>query len=294
MLVRLTTLLGVLLALSGCSAVPRVETGFPDRTSVHIMTFGGLNRTYRVHKPAGLSAAAPLVVMLHGAFGNGEQAENSYGWDQLADSSKFVVAYPDGIGRTWNGHGCCGKAAWENIDDVGFITAMVGQISAALPIDKARVYATGISNGGIMSYALACNSGMFAAIGPDSATMLDPCTAPHQTSVIHIHGTADKLVRYNGGRGASTVNGPPIADVNAFWRKVDRCSPPDITTKAPVTTSTAACADHRGVVLITIAGGRHWWPGGKTFLGRGDSTSRALNATQTIWQFFAAHPAEHP
>ena len=188
------------------------------------MAFGGLNRTYRVYKPAGLSAA-PLVVMLHGVTGNGEQAEKSYGWDQLADSAKFAVAYPDGVGRTWNGHGCCGRAARENIDDVGFITAMVGQISAALTIDKSRVYATGMSNGGIMTYALACNSGIFAAIGPDSATQLDACAAPHPTSVIHIHGTADRLVPYNGGQGASFVNGPSIADVNAFWRNVDQCGP---------------------------------------------------------------------
>jgi polyhydroxybutyrate depolymerase len=280
----------VLFVLSGCPAADRAEAAFPDGTSLHTMAFGGLNRTYRVYKPPGLSAAAPFVVMLHGATGNGKQAENSYGWDQLAASAKFIVAYPDGIGKTWNGHGCCGKAARENVDDVGFITAMVGQISAAVPIDKSRVYATGISNGGIMSYALACNSGMFAAIGPDSATQLDPCTAPHPTSVIHIHGTADKLVPYNGGQGASAVNGPSIADVNAFWRKVDQCGPPDITTKAPITTSTAACAEHRSVELITIDGGRHQWPGGTTLLERRDPTSHALNATQTIWHFFAAHP----
>jgi polyhydroxybutyrate depolymerase len=290
MLVRLTALLGVLLALSGCSAAHRAETRFPDGTSVHTMAFGGLNRSYRVHKPPGLAGPAPLVVMLHGAFGDGEQAESDYGWDPLADSAKFVVAYPDGVGATWNGHGCCGKSERESIDDVGFITTMVGQISADLPIDKARVYATGISNGGIMSYALACNSGIFAAIGPDSATMLDACTAPHPTSVIHIHGTSDRLVPYTGGQGASTLNGPSIPDVNAFWRKVDQCGPPDVTTKAPVTTSTAACADHRSVELITIEGGRHQWPGGTTFLERLGPT-HALNATQTIWQFFAAHPA---
>jgi len=290
MLVRLTALLGVLLALSGCPGAGRTETGFPNGTSVHTMAFGGLNRTYRVYKPAGLPAA-PLVVMLHGVSGDGEQAENSYGWDPLADSAKFVVAYPDGVGRAWNGHGCCGRPARENIDDVGFITAMVGQISAALAIDKSRVYATGMSNGGIMTYALACNSGIFAAIGPDSATQLDACAAPHPTSVIHIHGTADRLVPYNGGQGASFVNGPSIADVNAFWRNVDQCGPTDLATNAPVTTSTAACADNRSVVLITIEGGRHQWTGGTTALERGDPTSHALNATQTIWQFFAAHPA---
>ena len=291
MLVRLIALLGALLALSGCAAAHRAQTGFPDGTSVHTMTFGGLDRTYRVYKPAGLAASAPLVVMLHPAFGDGEQAENSYGWDPLADSAKFVVAYPDGVEGTWNGHGCCGRAARDNIDDVSFITAVVGQISAGLPIDKSRVYASGVSNGGIMSYELACHSGMFAAIGPDAATQLNACAAPHPTSVIHIHGTADRVVPYNGGQGWSTINGPSIADVNAFWRKVDRCGQPDIATNAPVTTSTAACADHRGVVLITIDGGRHQWPGGTTSLEREDPTSYTLNATQTIWQFFAAHPA---
>ena len=290
MIIRLIALLGVLLALSGCSGKHRTETPLPDGTTAHTMAFGGIDRSYRIHKPVGLAAPAPLVVMLHGAFGDGEQAENSYGWDQLADSTKFVVAYPDGIGHTWNAHGCCGKAEQENIDDVGFITTMVGEISAALPIDQSRIYATGISNGGIMSYALACNSGIFAAIGPDSATQLDPCPAPHPTSVIHIHGTADRLVPYNGGQGASTVNGPSIPDVNAFWRKVDQCSPPEVTIKPPLTTSTAACADRRSVELITIDGGRHQWPGGTTFLERLHPTE-ALSATQTIWQFFAAHPA---
>jgi polyhydroxybutyrate depolymerase len=291
MLVRLIALLGVLLALSGCSGAGRTETGFPDGTSVHTLAFGGLDRTYRVHKPTGLPATAPLVVMLHGAFGDGDQAENSYGWDPLADSAKFVIAYPDGVGGTWNGHGCCGTAARENIDDVGFITAMIGRISAALSIDKSRVYATGMSNGGIMSYALACKSAVFAAIGPNAATQLDPCTTPHPTSVIHIHGTADRLVPYNGGQGWSTVNGPSITDLNAFWRNVDQCGPPDITTNAPITTSTAKCADDRSVELITIDGGRHKWPGGTTFFERGDPTTHALNATQTIWQFFAAHPS---
>lgn len=257
---------------------------------MHTLAFGGLDRNYRVHIPAGLTAAAPLVVMLHGGFGDGEQAERSYGWDQLADSAKFVVAYPDGVGATWNGNGCCGKAAQQNIDDVGFIIAMIRQISGSLPVEASRVYATGISNGGIMAYALACNSGIFAAIGPDAATQLDPCTDPHPTSVIAIHGTADRLVPYNGGQGASTVNGPPIPDVNAFWRKVNKCGPPDVVNRPPVITSTAACAEGRGVELITIDGGRHQWPGGTSFLERFGPT-HALNATQTIWQFFAAHPA---
>jgi polyhydroxybutyrate depolymerase len=294
MLIRLAGLLGVLLAVSACSASPasNADPGFPDGTSVHSMTFGGIDRSYRVYKPAGLPASAPLVVMLHGGFGDGAQAEKAYGWDQLADSAKIVVAYPDGVGRAWNVHGCCGRPARDGIDDVGFITAMVGQVSGAVGIDPSHIYATGISNGGMMSYTLACNSGLFAAIGPDSATQLDPCTSPHPTSVMHIHGTADRLIRYDGGPGAGVahIDGPSVPDVNAFWRDVDQCAQPNVSTEGPVTTSTAACTDNRSVVLVTLDGGGHQWPGGATFLERADPTSQALNATQTLWAFFAAHP----
>jgi polyhydroxybutyrate depolymerase len=280
MIIRLVGLLGVLLALSACSASTRgsAEPGFPQGGSVHTISVGGLDRTYRVYKPAGLPSAAPLVVMLHGAFGSAEQAERAYGWDQLADSAMFVIAYPDGVGRAWNVHGCCGRPARDNIDDVGFITAMIGQVSGAVGIDPARVYATGISNGGMMSYTLACNSGLFAAVGPDSATQLDPCAAPHPTSVMHIHGTADRLIRYDGGPGVGVahIDGPSVPDVNAFWRNVDGCAAPAVTTDGALTTSTATCPNNRAVVLITVDGGGHEWP---------------PFATQTLWQFFAAHPA---
>jgi len=128
-----------------------------------------------------------------------------------------------------------------------------------------------------MSYALACNSDMFAAIGPDSATQLDPCASPRPTSVVHIHGTADRLIRYDGeeGEGVARVNGPPVPDVNAFWRRVDQCAEPVVTTDGLVTTSTAACPKDRSVVLVTVDGGTHEWP---SF------------ATQRLWDFFANHP----
>jgi polyhydroxybutyrate depolymerase len=268
-------------AFSGCSNGSGAERGFPRGSSVHTMSVGGLDRTYRVYRPADLPAAAPLVIMLHGGVGSGEQAERAYGWDQLADSARFIVAYPDGIGRAWNVHGCCGRPARDSIDDIGFITSMVGRVSDAVGIDRSRVYATGISNGGMMSYTLACNSNLFAAVGPDSATQLDPCLAPHPTSVIHIHGTSDRLIRYNGGEGegSSRVDGPPVPDVNQFWRNVDHCGQPTLTTDGSVTTSTATCAANRGVVLITVDGGGHEWP---------------AFATRRLWDFFAAHPGAAP
>jgi polyhydroxybutyrate depolymerase len=279
MILRLVALLGVVLAIAACAARGTAQpTGFVDGTSVHTISVGGLDRTYRVYKPEGLPASAPLVVMLHGGFGSAEQAQRAYGWDQLADSAKFVVDYPDGLNRAWNVNGgCCGRPSRDGIDDVAFITAAVADIGGNVGIDHTRVYATGISNGGMMSYTLACNTGTFAAIGPDSATQLDPCRAPHPTSVMHIHGTADRLIRCDGGQGAGVahIDGPSVTNLNAFWRNVDQCGAPAATTDGPVTTSTAGCADNRSVVLITVDGGGHEWP---------------AFATQTLWQFFAAHP----
>lgn len=276
---RVIALLGVLLLIAACapsgSAAP---APFTAGATAHAITVGGVDRSYRLYLPAGLPPAAPLVVMLHGGFGSAAQAERSYGWNQLADSAKFVVAYPDGLGRAWNSGGdCCGRSNRDNVDDVAFITAAVRDIAGNIGIDPTRIYATGISNGGMMAYKLACNTAVFAAIGPDSATQLDSCPAPSPTSVVHIHGTADQMIRYGGqpGQGFANIDGPAVPEVNAFWRDVDRCAPPVTTVDGALTTSVADCPSGRSVELVTVAGGGHEWP---------------AFATQTIWDFFAAHP----
>jgi polyhydroxybutyrate depolymerase len=280
MLRRVAMLLGVALVIAGCAVWhPTPPSGFVDGTSMHTINVGGRDRVYRLHKPAGVPASAALVIVLHGGFGTGDYAERNYGWDQLADSQKFVVAYPNGFNRAWNvnGAGCCGRPAKEGIDDVGFITAAVADIEKNVSINASHVYATGMSNGGMMDYTLACDTTLFAAIGPVSGTQLDPCRSPHPVSVMHIHGTADPLIPYGGGpgRGFVHLDGPPIQDINAFWRNVDHCATPALTTSGSVTTSTAGCLDNRGVVLITIDGGGHHWPD---------------FATEKLWQFFVAHP----
>ncbi|MGZ4515911.1 MAG: alpha/beta hydrolase family esterase [Mycobacterium sp.] len=274
MLGRLATLLGVLLLVAGCSPPP--PSGFVNGTSLHHIKVGGHDRSYRLYEPAGIPASAALVVVLHGYSGSARQVERDYQWDGLADSDKFVVAYPDGLGRAWNvdGETCCGRPGREGVDDVAFIGAAVADIAKNVGTNPAKVYVTGMSNGGIMSYTLACTTDIFAAIGPVAGTQLNSCRTPHPTSVIHIHGTADRLVPYGGGQGFSVINGPPVPGVNSFWRDVDRCGTPTATTGGPVTTSTARCADNRGVVLITVDGGGHEWPD---------------FATRTLWEFFAAH-----
>jgi polyhydroxybutyrate depolymerase len=266
------------------------------------MSVDGVHRTYIVYRPATVRASAevPLVVFLHGGFGSGAQAERSYGWDARADRGHFVVAYPDGIHRAWNaGGGCCGQPARDNVDDVAFLTRMVARLEGELPVDTDRIYATGISNGGIMAYRLACTTTIFAAIGPDSATMLGPCASPAPTSVIHIHGTADTRIPYAGGAGAGVahIDGPSVPAVDARWRSIDHCGTPGLTSRAPVTTSIARCPDGRAVELVSIAGAGHQWPGSadhparRRVLGT-DAPSTALDATSTIWYFFAAHPKQ--
>jgi polyhydroxybutyrate depolymerase len=304
---QLSLAVGALLAvtaLSGCGgaaahvADPPAALVLPVGSSAHSIEVGGVSRTYLVYRPASLPAKAPLVVMLHGGFGSASQAEKSYGWDAEADREHFVVAYPDGLGRAWNtGGGCCGTPGKTNADDTGFITAMVSAIGRQVPVDAARVYATGISNGGIMAYTLACHTAIFAAIGPDSATELGSCPAPHPLSVIHIHGTADTRIPYQGGegQGVAHIDGPSVPSLNARWRGVDHCASPAVRTVGAVTTSTASCPAGQAVELITIAGAGHQWPGAASrpvlqrLLGT-DPPSTALNATQVIWQFFAAHP----
>jgi polyhydroxybutyrate depolymerase len=299
--------LALVIALSGCranaqqegtaSAPPTASAAIPVGSSTHTISAGGVTRTYIVYRPAVLPASTPLVVMLHGGFGSASQAEKSYHWDAKADTGHFLVAYPDGLNRAWNtGGGCCGTPGRTNVDDIGFITAMVSAIEHALPVDASRVYATGISNGGIMAYTLACHTTIFAAIGPDSATELGGCPSPVPVSVIAIHGTADKNIPYNGGEGDGTahIDGPSVPAVNAAWRRTDRCAPPVATTAGTVTTSVAGCPAGRAVELITIAGAGHQWPGAtakpaeRKLLGL-DPPSTALDATGVIWRFFAAH-----
>jgi polyhydroxybutyrate depolymerase len=265
------------------AAEPPLGSGpLPVGTSTRTVAMHGLERTVRVHRPERLPDPAALVVVLHGGFGSAAQAEGAYGWDALADQEGFVVAYPEGVARAWDaGGGCCGPPGRRGIDDVAFVMAAVDSIGAAIPIDATRTFVTGISNGGMLAYRLACDTTTFAAIGPVAATQLGSCDAPGPVSVIHVHGSADPRIPMDGsqGTGIAQIDGPPIADLIASWRTVDRCAPAAGTTTGVVTTELATCPAGRAVELVTVAGGGHQWPKGHT-----------LDATQVIWAFFVAHP----
>jgi polyhydroxybutyrate depolymerase len=291
--VILAPLVALGLALAGAARAP--AAAMPDE---HV-TVGGYDRTYHVYAPASRPAAPALVVVLHGGFGSGAQAEAAYHWDALADRAGFVVLYPDGLQRAWNAGDCCGEPRARGVDDVAFIEAAVRATARAYATDPARLYITGISNGGMMAYRLACESALpVAAVAPVAAALPVACEHPQRVSLLHVHGLADRNVPIAGGPGSgfAHVTYRPVSAGLAVFRNADRCGPPVTTTAGPVTTSRSACDGGRVVQLTTIAGAGHQWPGGAppparaAALLRLDPPSTALDATALIWAFFDAAP----
>jgi polyhydroxybutyrate depolymerase len=185
--------------------------------------------------------------------------------------------------------------AGGGIDDIAFLTALLDRLEARYHIDERRVYATGISNGGLLAYRLACErSSRFSAIAPVAATMVVSCDPELPVSVLHLHGSADENVPIRGGRGTkgvSRVVWPSVASALASWRSTDRCRGPVRTlARGAVTRTRWRCAAGTDVELVVIAGGGHSWPGGERLSRILDPPSDALDATAEIWSFFAAHP----
>ena len=267
----------------------------------------GSPRQYLLHRPSshsGRNTLAPLVIMLHGGFGSAQHAQWSYGWDDVADAHGFVVAYPNGLRRSWNAGTCCGPAMRAGIDDVEFIDTLITKLENTESIDPDRVYVAGMSNGAMMAYRLACDlPGRLAAIGPVAGTMTVPLTTSSTpTSVCHIHGLADQNAPFDGGigrRGAAKDARPSITSVIAHWRAIDECGPSTESDNGPVHLDTADGPLNQEVTLITIVGAGHQWPGSRSLRRRGgrmpvpDPPSTALDATTTLWQFFTAHTRHH-
>ncbi len=293
-----TVALALVLSATGCSGkqAPTQPAAGSESAATQVISVesAGRDRKVILHRPPGTPGPSgyPLVVMLHGGLGSAAQAESSYGWDATADKAGFVVAYPDGVDRTWNAGTCCGGAQRADVDDVAFLTELVDQVSALLPIDAKRRYLTGMSNGAMMTYRMACQSSLFVAIAPVAGTQLVDCEGAVPTSVLHIHGADDSQVRMDGERGAAPgrVSGPPLAQVIQGWRTRDDCAEPRRSVAGALTTATSECADGRAVTWIVIAGAGHQWPGSKrsTYPGA-DSPSQALDATAEIWRFFEGH-----
>jgi polyhydroxybutyrate depolymerase len=266
-----------------------------DRVLHGSLRSGGLERTYRLFVPAKPGPHPALVVVLHGGFGNGDGAAEQTGFDDEARAHGFLAVYPDGVGRSWNAFTCCGPAQRGGVDDVGFLVRLIGDLRARYGVDPRRVYATGISNGGLMSYALACQaSDRIAAIGPVAATMDFAGCSPHRpVSVLHIHGSADQNIPFQGGPGTKGVTPNDWRSVPSTierWRRLDRCRPPSVRRHGDVTLSRSECSGGTAVELDEIQGGGHSWPGGERMSLVLDPPSTALDASAKLWRFFAAHP----
>jgi polyhydroxybutyrate depolymerase len=306
------TLLFSALALVACARARIVNTPtgpsahtFVPGDSTQSLTFAGRERAYLAHLPPAIgNSPLPLVIVLHGGGGNAESAAKMTGMNALADNENFIVVYPDGTGKlndlllTWNSGNCCGYALDNQIDDVDFIRALIEKLARDYPIDARRVYATGISNGGMMSYRLACElSDKLAAIAPVAGALNVECKPAQPVSVIAFHGTNDQNVPYNGGIGAKGIDPHPredksVAYAMTFWAQFDKCAPmPARDERGNIVHNTYAnCANGAGVELYTIKGGGHAWPGGDRLTLLLDAPTKEISATELMWQFFRQHP----
>ena len=271
------------------------------------MPHGGLTRLYRVHVPASYNPdrPAPLLVALHGGGGNMDlQADDSrYGLITLSERKGLVVVFPNGYSKlqsgklgTWNAGNCCGGARDAAVDDIGFIRQVVDHITSQMSIDRQRIFATGMSNGAMMSYRLACEmSDVFRAIaavaGTDNTRV---CRPANPVSVLHIHARDDRHVLFGGGAGPDSVNRAAVTDYVSVpgtiskWAQFNGCTaPPQRILDLPgaYCERYAPCAGGAQVQLCVTESGGHSWPGGQKF--RGDQPpSNAISAVDVMWDFF--------
>jgi polyhydroxybutyrate depolymerase len=260
----------------------------------------GEKREYLLYVPRSYdrSKPTPLVISMHGAGLWGASQRDISRWNDLADRKGFIVVYPSGVGgkgvRVWRAEPGDGL-----MKDVRFISELIDTLKASYNIDSTRIYANGLSNGGGMSFVLSCKlSDRIAAVGMVAAaqTLAWTWCADHRpVPMIAFHGTADPEIPYNGG--SSWISPRPFPSTPrwaANWARRNRCgtNPVESTVAADVTRRTyTSCADDAAVVLYTVQGGGHTWPGGtplpEWFVGR---TTRSIDATSLMWAFFADHP----
>ncbi|RYY55065.1 MAG: phospholipase [Chitinophagaceae bacterium] len=268
------------------------------------MAVDGRARTFLVNLPPDYyeSSGFSLVIAMHGGGGSSSQFETSSGLSTKANASKFIVVYPDGVEnpvglkyRTWNAGGCCAYAAETNVDDVKFLGQLVDQLIAKYKINPKKVYATGHSNGGMMSYRLACElSSKFAAIAPNGCTMVvkQPCMPSRAVPILHMHSAQDQNVPYQGGIGTSGPSdhyNPPLDSVFAVWSARNSCG---VTNQVVVNDSKylfskwSSCAAGSEIQYYLTTDGGHAWPGGLPGSAMGDTPSTYINANDLLWEFF--------
>ena len=237
-----------------------------------------------------------LIIALHGGVGSAKNIEEQSGLAEFSDEKGFILCSPNGINRTWNAGWCCGKAVEKEIDDVGFIKKLIQEIKADYNIDDQRVFVTGMSNGAMMSYRLACElSSEIAAIAPVAGGMVyRHCDPTNPVSIIHFHSYEDSNIPYLGGvgDGISDHYNAPLDSIFDFWSLELEClvfTEVDFNAEIDIHMATG-CVDSNEVVYYYTTDGGHSWPSGRAPTRKGDAPSEAVNANELMWEFFMKHP----
>ncbi|MBH1933477.1 hypothetical protein I5Q34_04100 [Streptomyces sp. AV19] len=282
----------------------RAATPSPgDRTRT--LKVNGRTGDYLVHVPEGRgSKGLPLVIATHGMGGNAAQFSRSLGLNALADAQGFVAVYPDGYE---------GRKSRKGGDlDVAFLDRLIDDVVDEYKVDPEQVFAAGASRGGVGTFQAACRlgdkiAGIATVVAQHTTTMKDMCAQAKSVPVLMINGTADPIVPFDGGanNGKTEARMLSARDTFDFWQQRNGCTGPTVTSQLPdtdsddgstVTRSTAGqCTGDNDTVLYTVKGGGHTWPGATAGLPARvlGATNRDINATQVIWDFFAAHRTRH-
>lgn len=295
----------LVLALEGCRAHPRpCDLAEAPCTATGSLEHGGRSRTYLYHLPPGLRAGAPLVIALHGRLGQGSSQAKLTGLDAVADTAGFIVVYPDGVRNSWaDGRGVT-PADQAGVDDVGFLTALADSLVQRFEASAHHVFVTGMSNGGMMAYRLACDrADRFAAVATVGAlmpkTLAARCAPSRPVPLLSFCGTDDPLIPIEGGETDDGRGDLLSAEQSRqTWARLDGCVTEPILTWEPdvdpqdgtrVRNETqGTCREGAEVRLSIIEGGGHTWPGGWQYLGERSigRTSRDVNASHALWEFF--------
>jgi polyhydroxybutyrate depolymerase len=268
------------------------------------LTVGGQERTYICHVPKGYDSKnpTPVVLALHGAAMNGSMMVWFSGLNKKSDEAGFIVVYPSGTGIgpfcTWN----AGNFGAKTADDVAFIGKLLDDLAAVVSVDEKRVYACGMSNGGMMCYRLAAElSERIAAIAPVAGTIaIDESKPKRPVPVIHFHGTKDNLVPFEAGKGKkpSFVKFEDVEGSIRTWVKLNGCEEtPKTETLSKDGDETKVTRKIYGggkegaeVVLIVIEDGGHTWPGQQPPVGFIGKSAKNISANDLMWEFFQKHP----
>ncbi|MCA9076902.1 MAG: polyhydroxybutyrate depolymerase [Planctomycetaceae bacterium] len=273
------------------------------------LTVDGRERSYLVHIPDSYDAMTPtpVVLILHGAGTDADITVTFTGMNEKSDEKGFIAVYPNGTGRkpllTWNAGGSIERFRKDPADDVAFIDSLLDELERTVTVDRRRVFATGMSNGGMMCYRLAAEmSERIAAIAPVAGTLLidDPRPA-RPVPVMHFHGREDRFVVPEGPGDWTPgfLNFKSVEETMAVWCRINGCSTDPMITELPDeaddgTRVTRSVFTPQGsgaeIVLYEIEGGGHTWPGQRPpvrFIGR---STMDISANDLIWEFFERHP----